>query len=249
MDIISRTEWGARPPRNRSTTTWSQRTEFVVHYSEGPTTQSVKSIQAFHMNTRGWSDIAYNFLVDTAGRIYEGRGWTVVGAHATGHNTSGLGVCFIGRNGDATPEAKRAIRWLYDEACRRAGRRLAKRGHGQLSGNSTSCPGAQLLDWVRDGMPTPGGGQPKPDPAPDKPSTQAPPWPGRLLTQPPAMRGDDVLAWQRQMRKRGWRIDADGWYGPDSERICRAFQEEKGLTVDGIVGKRTWAAAWTAPIT
>ncbi|WP_285700980.1 peptidoglycan-binding domain-containing protein [Actinomadura sp. NBRC 104412] len=25
-------------------------------------------------------------------------------------------------------------------------------------------------------------------------------------------------------------------YGPGSEAICRAFQKEKGLTVDGIVG-------------
>ena len=57
MNIISRKSWGARAPRSRSTVSWSQRREFIVHYSEGPTPQSVRSIQDFHMDGRGWSDI------------------------------------------------------------------------------------------------------------------------------------------------------------------------------------------------
>lgn len=151
MDIISRGEWGARGPRSRSRVNWSQRTEFVVHYSEGPTDQSVRSIQDFHMDGRGWADIGYNFLVDVDGRIYEGRGWLVVGAHAPDHNTSGIGVCMIGRDGDATADAKRSIRWVYDEAVRRKGGGLAKLGHRDVY--ATSCPGDQLYAWVRAGMP------------------------------------------------------------------------------------------------
>lgn len=154
MDIISRAKWGARAPRSRSTVSWSQRREFIVHYSYGPTTQSVRSIQDFHMDGRGWADIGYNFLVDTSGRIYEGRGWLVVGAHAPDHNSSGIGVCMIGRDGDATPAAKRAIRWLYDEAVRQAGRNLAKLGHRDVY--ATSCPGNELYAWVRAGMPVSG---------------------------------------------------------------------------------------------
>lgn len=157
MDIISRAKWGARAPRSRSTVSWSQRREFIVHYSEGPTTQSVRSIQDFHMDGRGWADIGYNFLVDVSGRIYEGRGWLVVGAHAPDHNTSGIGVCMIGRDGDSTAAAKRSIRWLYDEAVRRAGRNLAKLGHRDVY--ATSCPGNQLHAWVRAGMPTDGAGR------------------------------------------------------------------------------------------
>ena len=151
MDIISRKSWGARASRSRSTVSWSQRREFIVHYSEGPTTQSVRSIQDFHMDGRGWADIGYNFLVDVSGRIYEGRGWLVQGSHAPGHNTSGIGVCMIGRDGDATPAAKRSIRWLYDEAVRLAGRNLAKLGHRDVY--ATSCPGNELYAWVRAGMP------------------------------------------------------------------------------------------------
>jgi putative peptidoglycan binding protein/N-acetylmuramoyl-L-alanine amidase-like protein len=59
----------------------------------------------------------------------------------------------------------------------------------------------------------------------------------------------DVGTWQQQMRSRGWSIDVDSVYGPASEQVCRLFQYEKGLGVDGLVGPQTWAAAWTAPVT
>ena len=40
------------------------------------------------------------------------------------------------------------------------------------------------------------------------------------------MRGDNIRAWQTQMRKRGWDIVADGLYGPRSATVARAFQRE-----------------------
>lgn len=156
MNIVSRSEWGARQPRNRTTTTWSARTEFVVHYSEGPTTQTPRQIQDFHMDGNGWSDIGYNFLVGADGTIYEGRGWLVIGAHATNHNTAGIGVCFIGRDGDATPEARDAIRAMYDEALRLGENTLDKLGHRDVG--STDCPGDELYAWVGEGMPASGAG-------------------------------------------------------------------------------------------
>ncbi|WP_207943030.1 N-acetylmuramoyl-L-alanine amidase [Actinomadura sp. KC345] len=151
MDIISRAQWGARSPRSRSLVGWPARREFIVHYSAGPKTQTVEQIQAFHMDGNGWSDVGYNFLVNVDGEIFEGRGWGVVGAHAPDHNTSGIGVCVIGRDGDATAAAKRSVRWLYDQACEKAGRQLRKLGHRDVY--STSCPGDELYAWVRAGMP------------------------------------------------------------------------------------------------
>lgn len=162
VNIRSRANWDARASRGVSQTTWAARRGFTVHYSAGPTSQTPRQIQNFHMNPppsgRGWSDVAYNFLVDRNGVAYEGRGWLGVGAHAAPHNTSHIGVCFIGRDGDATPAAKATIRALYDEAVRRKGGNLTMTHHGGLSGNSTSCPGADLRSWVQSGMPASGTG-------------------------------------------------------------------------------------------
>ncbi len=78
---------------------------------------------------------------------------------------------------------------------------------------------------------------------------QPPPWPGTYLHWPPPTRGDEVRRWQRQMADRGWSIIVDGAYGPQSSDVCKRFQRDKGLPVDGVVGPNTWDAAWAAPVT
>ena len=71
----------------------------------------------------------------------------------------------------------------------------------------------------------------------------------RYITQPPAMRGDDVRAWQRKMKARGWSIRTDGVFDKASEHICEQFQREKKLEIDGVIGPQTWHATWHAPVT
>jgi peptidoglycan hydrolase-like protein with peptidoglycan-binding domain len=63
------------------------------------------------------------------------------------------------------------------------------------------------------------------------------------------LKGAGLKDWQTKMAKRGWTIGADGVYGPQTKSVVRAFQAEKGLVIDGLIGAKTWAAAWTAPIT
>lgn len=60
---------------------------------------------------------------------------------------------------------------------------------------------------------------------------------------------EGLKAWQARMADRGWAIDVDGLYGPQTAKVARAFQTEKGLDVDELVGPETWAAAWTAKVT
>ncbi|WP_329562582.1 GH25 family lysozyme [Kitasatospora sp. NBC_01266] len=88
-----------------------------------------------------------------------------------------------------------------------------------------------------------------PAPAP-APAPAGPPWPGEYLRlQSPMLHDDNVRTWQQRMNDRGWALTVDGWYGQQSDSICRQFQQEKGLTVDGIVGPASWAAAWADPVT
>jgi peptidoglycan hydrolase-like protein with peptidoglycan-binding domain len=108
-----------------------------------------------------------------------------------------------------------------------------------------------------------GAGVAPPPAQPVQPGTKAPVFPyaaGHYLGQPSQSPmchsgyygGPDstnVHTWQAQMARRGWKIAQDGQFGPGSETVARAFQSEKGLGVDGKVGKDTWAAAWTTPVT
>ena len=59
----------------------------------------------------------------------------------------------------------------------------------------------------------------------------------------------NIVQWQQRMAERGWRISATGIFDRESDRVCRKFQAEKGLVVDGEVGPLTWEAAWTSPVT
>lgn len=153
MEYVTRAEWGARDPDRVITVSRSLRTEFIVHYSAASQTQTVRSIQNYHMDTRGWDDIGYNWLCDVKGTLYIGRGWDTLGTHTVGHNTSGIAVCFIGTNADVTEAAKRTIRMLADEADRVMGRKLTRYGHRDL--DQTTCPGDNLYGWVHSGMSVP----------------------------------------------------------------------------------------------
>lgn len=67
----------------------------------------------------------------------------------------------------------------------------------------------------------------------------------------------DLRVWQQRMQDRGWTITVDGKYGPvgattpqgETAAVALAFQTEKGLTADSLIGPATWDAAWTAPVT
>lgn len=58
-------------------------------------------------------------------------------------------------------------------------------------------------------------------------------------------RGDvglSVRRWQTELRKHGSELDADGAFGPATEKATRSFQTVRGLDADGIVGDGTRVA-------
>ncbi|MFI6495949.1 peptidoglycan-binding protein [Nonomuraea typhae] len=60
---------------------------------------------------------------------------------------------------------------------------------------------------------------------------------------------DGIRRFQARLKERSWGITADGIFGPRTDQVVRAFQDEHRLKVDGCVGKITWAAIWQAPVT
>ncbi len=68
-------------------------------------------------------------------------------------------------------------------------------------------------------------------------------WPGRLLVLVnPWMRGSDVEQVQKSLVDRGFAVDVDGIYGPQTRDAVINFQKKFGLEVDGVVGPLTWTA-------
>lgn len=65
----------------------------------------------------------------------------------------------------------------------------------------------------------------------------------------PGQPGATIVAFQGRLAQRGWRIGVDGAYGPQTERVLRQFQQQVGLTVDGIGGPMVWTALHLRPVT
>ncbi len=80
----------------------------IVHHSAGfNTSDNFANVVAYyydlHVNTNGWDDIGYNWLIDANGIIYEGRGDAAQGAHFSCMNGNTTGICMIGNFMETTP--------------------------------------------------------------------------------------------------------------------------------------------------
>lgn len=79
----------------------------VVHHTAGTNnyTQAdvpavIRGVWRYHVQNRGWCDVAYNFFVDRFGGVWEGRQGgidkPILGGHTFGHNTETTGLAQLG---------------------------------------------------------------------------------------------------------------------------------------------------------
>lgn len=236
MRIITRAEWGARSPKRTPIyVPPSSRAFFVLHHSGGPVDQTVRAIQDWCMDGRGFNDIDYNHLVrGSTGEIYEGRGWDIEGAHTVGFNRSGVGVCIIGTD-VASEAARTAVRWLNDQYNARCGLRLLRRGHRDLDPPRT-CPGDHNEAWMLAGMPV---ANPLPAPVPAGKDD--------IVTNLPTLKNGAssyqvrCLQGLLNVTPRNYALRVDGVFGDRTEQAVRNEQRLHLLAVDGIAGHDTWS--------
>lgn len=129
----------------------------------GPTptlTQTARRIEGYRrLHTdpeprgRGWSDLAYNVVVDQAGRVFEGRGIAHRSAGnggATVNRTHGAVLLLVGRGETPTQAMLDAVRsWRRVVWLRAWPAATGVVGHRDL--HPTECPGPAVYDLVRSG--------------------------------------------------------------------------------------------------
>jgi hypothetical protein len=167
--IYSRAQWGADESiRNKSALRYGTVSAGFVHhtvnandYTEAQVPGILRSIYAYHVKSRGWSDIGYNFLVDRFGRIWEGRyggvDKNVVGAHTLGYNEYSFAMSAIGNFDVVQPPdvMLRAYGALFAwklalngvnpaSTAQQVGKSTFPAINGHRDAGSTACPGRYL---------------------------------------------------------------------------------------------------------
>lgn len=103
LSIVARSEWGARDAKLVETFVGPIPFVIIHHsyipsacFSEESCEGAMRKMQDMHQLKNGWNDIGYSFAIGADGRIYHGRGYNVIGAHAPNYNNKSIGICLIG---------------------------------------------------------------------------------------------------------------------------------------------------------
>ncbi|WP_069887045.1 FG-GAP-like repeat-containing protein, partial [Streptomyces luteocolor] len=141
--VIGRAAWGADESLVKDPPEYIDKVKAVfVHHTVGTNDYScaqspalVRGIMTYHVETEGWNDLGYNFLVDKCGQIFEGRGGgidvPVRGAHTYGFNGDSAGIAVLGDfEGDPATDkpAGRPTRAALESVARVAAWKLGQYG-------------------------------------------------------------------------------------------------------------------------
>jgi hypothetical protein len=130
VEYLSRAAWGADESKRfkadgteNTPTAYYPAQVLTVHHTDTVNDDpdpaaTVRAIYEYHAITNDWGDIGYHFLIDEAGRIYEGRysgddgipahdadGKVVTAFHTGGFNSGNLGIALLGTLIDQGPTA------------------------------------------------------------------------------------------------------------------------------------------------
>lgn len=151
--FYTRADWHARSPKGPMASQGKCTEVFLHHTDNGDASlidtlaeqrKAMQGIQNFHMDTRGWSDIAYHAIVFQPqrnlpfARVFLGRPKSIVPAAQQGHNTGTLAIAVYG---DFTHDTlDRNTRFAIEQTIRRLAPEAKTLG-GHKDVFATTCPG------------------------------------------------------------------------------------------------------------
>ncbi len=241
--IYSRAQWGA----NESLRDAGSLRYFEVHagfvhhtvnansYTRDEVPGILRSIYAYHTQSKGWSDVGYNYLVDRFGRIWEGRAGgidrAVVGAHTLGYNDYAFAMSAIGNFDITEPSSamvqaygalfawKLSLHGIDASSTRQwVGSKNFQAVNGHRDAGQTACPGRYLYARIPEIRRLAAAAQQG--------------WAGRELESDLASTVHPDLVVRRASDGQGFIIPTGGMtrFAPAKERLARPGRPRRGLT-------------------
>jgi hypothetical protein len=121
--VEARSAWGAAPYKGTPSVAKYGVEQVILHHTAGSNKlrrwdgtcvrseiiSTIRGIQKYHQDAKGWSDIGYNVVIDPCGGVWEARQGgldrAVIGAHAAGANANSTGISVLGNFNDLDPNA------------------------------------------------------------------------------------------------------------------------------------------------
>lgn len=165
IQLLKRSEWSAVEPRE-AMGRMVRPERVTLHHSGGgvmtsesrdAAARAIKAMQTEHIERRRWSDLGYHYIVDRAGRVWEGRRADRVGAHAgnAAANERNLGVVLLGNFDQQSPSAAQKAsldRLVTALRARYSIPRTKVLSHSEVRDGCglgpTNCPGKHLSEWL-----------------------------------------------------------------------------------------------------
>lgn len=217
----------------------------VLHHADASSCNA-QQIHTWHI-ARNWSGIGYHFFINKKGEIFRGRPENVIGAHAKGHNSNSIGICFEGAldREFMTEEQIKAGQELVSYLKKKYNISNVKR-HCDLM--STNCPGKNfafdrimekkenlILSFQQaansDGFKFPKYG-----------------CDGKYGSETEAIMSKCIVKKRliykyknaTKLVQRLLGVEQDGKCGKITSQAIKEFQQKNGLEVDGSCGLNTW---------
>jgi len=154
INAISRSNWTRTAPVTSKINAMNGISKLTVHHDgmdpsyftdKSAVAQRLELIRTAHTRDRGWGDIGYHYIIDRAGRVWEGRPIQYQGAHVKNNNENNVGILVLGNFEKQSP-SQAQLATLFETATKLTGRYKIRssmvRSHQEI--NPTECPGRNL---------------------------------------------------------------------------------------------------------